>query len=143
MSERRPTGRQRQAVYDRAQGVCEYCLSPAAYSSDYFSIEHIYPRALGGTNQLSNLALACQGCNSHKFTHIEALDPMDGRPTPLYHPRQDRWGTHFYWDEDFTLMIGRTPIGRATIANLYLNREGAVNLRIILRIAKRRPPHWQ
>ena len=142
MSERKPTPRQRQAVYDRAKGVCEYCLSPSGYSSDYFAVEHIYPRIRGGTNQTSNLALSCQGCNSHKFTHVEAIDPMSGVFAPLFHPRQDRWDDHFLWGEDFTLLIGRTPTGRATIENLYLNREGVTNLRVILRMANLLPPFW-
>ena len=105
MSERKPTRRQKQAVYDRAKGICEYCLSPANYSSDYFSVDHIQPYALGGTNQLSNFALACQGCNSHKFTHIEAIDPMSGSLAPLYHPRRDRWDDHFAWNENVTLIL--------------------------------------
>lgn len=143
MSERKPTRRQKQAVYDRAKGICEYCLSPANYSSDYFSVDHIQPYALGGTNQLSNFALACQGCNSHKFTHIEAIDPMSGSLAPLYHPRRDRWDDHFAWNENVTLILGQTPTGRATIDSLHLNREGTINLRNLLTLAKCLPPYWE
>ncbi len=142
MSDRKPTARQKQRVYDRARGVCEYCLSPANHSSDYFSIEHIHPRILGGTNQISNLALSCQGCNSHKFTHTTAIDPMNGTLAPLFHPRRDRWAEHFVWNEDFTRVIGRTPTGRATTEHLHLNREGLINQRILFGLAKRRPPYW-
>ena len=143
MSDRKPTARQKQTVYDRAGGICEYCLSPASYSSDYFAVEHIHPRILGGTNGLSNLALACQGCNSHKFTHIAAIDPMTGALAPLYHPRRNTWSAHFSWNEDYTQIIGQTPTGRATVEDLHLNREGVVNQRILLGLAKRRPPDWK
>ena len=143
MSDRKPTTRQKQFVYDRARGVCEYCLSPANYSSDYFSIEHIYPRVLGGTNSLNNLALSCQGCNSHKFTHITAIDPMTGTLAPLFHPRRDTWSAHFVWNEEYTQIIGQTPTGRATVEDLPLNREGVVNQRNLLVQANRRPPYWE
>jgi hypothetical protein len=36
---------------------------------------------------------------------------------------------HFTWNDDFTLMIGLTLTGRATIAALHLNRAELVNLR--------------
>ena len=140
MSDRKPTARQKRLVYDRAEGVCEYCLSPANYSSDYFVIEHIHPRVLGGTNQLNNLALSCQGCNSHKFTHITAIDPLTGVVAPLFHPRQDTWREHFAWSADDTQIIGQTPTGRATVESLRLNRTGVINQRALLRLAKRHPP---
>jgi hypothetical protein len=54
---------------------------------------------------------------------------------PLYHPRQHSWSDHFAWNEDATIMLGRTPIGRATIERLRLNRPGVVNLRRVLREA--------
>lgn len=51
----------------------------------------------------------------------------------LYHTRQQQWSDHFAWnDDDFTLIIGLTPIGRATVEVLQLNREGVVNLRRVL-----------
>jgi len=38
----------------------------------------------------------------------------------LYHPRQDTWQDHFYWEG--VNLIGKTPTGRATIAALEMNR---------------------
>ncbi|WNZ24154.1 mitochondrial large ribosomal subunit protein uL30m [Leptolyngbya sp. NK1-12] len=35
------------------------------------------------------------------------------------------WSEHFAWSEDTTLIIGLTPIGRATVQTLRLNRAGA------------------
>jgi hypothetical protein len=39
----------------------------------------------------------------------------------LFNPRMDRWETHFRWSEDWRKVIGRTPMGRATVAALAMN----------------------
>lgn len=36
----------------------------------------------------------------------------------LYHPRLQQWGEYFAWNDDFTLVIGLTPTGRATVEAL-------------------------
>jgi hypothetical protein len=140
MRDARLTAELRQRVVDRAEGVCEYCLSQARYATQSFSVEHILPRARGGTNVVDNLALACQGCNNHKYDKTEGVDPVTSAVVPLYHPRRDRWDTHFTWSDDFTLIIGMTPTGRASVATLLLNREGVVNLRRILYPRGEHPP---
>ncbi len=140
MTETRVVAQVRQAVARRAKGFCEYCLSPEEYCPDSFTIEHTMPRARGGTNELSNLAYSCQGCNNRKFTRIEALDPASGATVPLYNPRQQHWSDHFKWTEDSSLIIGLTPTGRATIARLSLNRPGVVNLRRVLHAFGKHPP---
>ncbi len=105
----------------RAHGCCEYCWSQAGYATQAFSVEHILARARGGTTTLENLALACQGCNNHKYDKTEAPDPLSGQRVPLYHPRHDHWDEHFAWSDDFTLILGLRPTGRATVAALLLN----------------------
>jgi len=72
MREVRLTAELRQRVTDRAHGCCEYCWSQARYATQAFSVEHILARARGGTTALENLALACQGCNNHKYDKTEA-----------------------------------------------------------------------
>ena len=141
MPEYRLTQQQRQLIQHRASSCCEYCLSQAKFSSDPFSIEHIIPRSRGGISDLDNLAVACQGCNNFKYNHTEALDPITGESVPLYHPRQHNWGDHFTWSNDSTQMLGLTPTGRATIERLQLNREGVVNLRLVLNSIGEHPPH--
>jgi hypothetical protein len=140
MPERAPTARERQIVEERAGGRCEYCLSPVAYSPDPFAVEHIVPRSRGGSHRPANLAFSCQGCNSYKYTRIEAVDPASGERVPLYHPRRDHWREHFAWNEDFTQMVGLTSIGRATIARLDLNRPHVMNLRRLLVAVAQHPP---
>lgn len=132
--------RQREAIFQRARGSCEYCLSQAEYSPDPFSIEHIVPQVRGGSHQLDNLALSCQGCNNRKYTATQALDPITGEFVPLYHPRRDHWGEHFAWSDDCLLLMGLTPTGRATIEKLALNRPGVINLRRLLRLIEKHPP---
>ena len=135
------TRAQKQVITQRARRCCEYCLSQADFSPDPFSIEHVIPTIKGGTNELENLALSCQGCNNRKYTYTEAIDPVTGNTVPLFHPRQHQWSDHFVWSEDFTRMIGTTPIGRATIKRLDLNRLGVVNLRELLALTDRHPPY--
>jgi hypothetical protein len=130
----------RQAVTARAGDRCEYCLSLAEYAPDTFAVEHIIPRSRGGNDRLTNLALSCQGCNNHKYTRTTAVDPETGEAASLYHPRQHRWREHFTWNEDFTLILGLTPTGRATIAQLHLNRPHVVNLRRLLNAVGEHPP---
>lgn len=86
------------------------------------------------------LALACQGCNNFKYDKTDAPDPATGEMVPLYHPRQSRWGEHFAWSGDFTLIVGLTPTGRATVEALLLNRPGVVNLRRLLYQHGEHPP---
>jgi 5-methylcytosine-specific restriction endonuclease McrA len=140
MAESRVTKIQREAVVARAGGCCEYCLSQLKFSSDPFATEHIVPRSLGGQTDLNNLALACQGCNGYKYNKIEAIDPGSDQTVPLFHPRKDNWSDHFAWDEGCTRLIGLSPIGRATIEALRINRENLVNLRRVLFAVGEHPP---
>ena len=140
MSESRSVARLKQLVFQRAKGCCEYCRSQVEFCPDPFSVEHIIPRILGGLFAWLNLALSCQGCNNHKFTCIAAIDVVTGEMTRLFHPRQDRWSEHFAWNEDGSLLVGLTPIGRVTIERLRLNRPGVVNLRRMLYANNQHPP---
>lgn len=130
----------RREVVERARERCEYCRSPAEFATQSFAIEHIEPRVFGGETELSNLALACEGCNSHKATKTTGLDFLTGAVVPLFHPRQHRWIEHFCWSDDYTVVVGLTPAGRATIDILHLNRRGIVNLRRVLSLVGEHPP---
>ena len=140
MSTPSPSERLKNEVTIRANDRCEYCLSSMRHSSDPFSIEHVHPRVLGGSSTLENLALACQGYNNFKATFTQGRDPVSGHFHFLYHPRRDDWGEHFRWSDDFLELIGVTPVGRATIQRLKLNREGVINLRSLLLLIDLHPP---
>jgi len=79
----------RNKVEERAKKLCEYCQSPLEFSSDPFSVEHIFPISKGGTDNLENLALACQGCNIHKSTKTEAFDTISQTTATFYNPRKN------------------------------------------------------
>src|SRR5215470_13745316 len=129
----------RLTVEQRAKGRCEYCQSPAKYSTQRFSLEHIIPRSQGGAMSLDNLALACQGCNNHKYNKVQSSDPVTNQPVELFHPRTQRWQDHFTWDARFGLIIGLTATGRATVEALQLNRPELINLRKLLYAAGEHP----
>lgn len=55
---------ERIAVFDAGHEKCAYCakaLTPFA-----FTVDHVVPLSRGGTNDPSNLVLACGSCNSRK-----------------------------------------------------------------------------
>jgi hypothetical protein len=140
MAERRLTPEERQLVLARAGGGGEYCRSQERFAMQPFAIEHITPRSLDGETAPDNLAVACQGCNNHKYNKTEGRDPVTEESAPLFHPRRQRWRDHFAWGEGYTLIIGLTPTGRATVETLRLNREGLVNLRRVLYAVGEHPP---
>lgn len=119
---------------------CEYCLSPEAFSTQPFEVDHILAISLGGLSKLSNLAYCCRGCNSHKFNKDKALDEITGLIVPIFNPREQSWQEHFAWDNDPCFMIGLTSTGRATIDALNLNRPKLIELRGLLLDIHKHPP---
>ena len=140
MAKTRIPKRLRTAIKERAKGYCEYCLIHESFSPAPFSIDHIFPESLGGSSTSENLALACGGCNGHKFIRSTHIDPLSKEVVRLYNPRNDNWHNHFEWNGDETVMIGKTTIGRATIHLLDINRESNINLRVVLCAFGYHPP---
>lgn len=117
-------------VRRRARYRCEYCQFPERYSELRFQIDHIIAQQHGGPTNPANLALACFRCNSHKGPNLSGLDPQTGKINRLYHPRRDRWAEHFNWRG--ARLVGLTPVGRATITVLCINRPDALLTRAAL-----------
>ena len=132
--------RMRSRIRHRAKGYCEYCLCPAQFTSAHFHCEHILPVSAGGETILENLAWACPSCNQHKHIKTHALDSQTDLQTPLFHPRLQKWNIHFRWSKDLLYIVGQTPIGRATVEALNLNRQELINLRQLLIGAGEHPP---
>ena len=107
-------------VVERAQWHCEYCQLSQAGQEATFHVDHIIPRLVGGLTTPDNLALACVSCSLHKAARKSARDPLTNRSVKLYHPRRQRWATHFRWDG--VLVVGLTATGRATALALQMNR---------------------
>ncbi len=130
----------RNLVFERADHRCEYCLTPVACSVQPFAVEHIMPRIKGGSDDPSNLACSCGGCNGHKYNKTTASDPALLKPALLYNPRKHRWKKHFTWSDDFQRIIGVSAIGRATVETLHLNRPGVIKIRKLLIGSGEHPP---
>jgi len=92
-------------------------------SGYHFHIEHILPRAQGGSDALPNRALACATCNLAKADKTVGIDPRSGAEAALYNPRTQAWPEHFRWAKDHQTLLGRTSVGRATVATLNMNDE--------------------
>ncbi len=86
-------------------------------------IEHIIPIARGGSDDESNLWLACPFCNRHKANKVEAVDPETGSAVRLFNPRTQHWFDHFRWDASGIFIQGLTPVGRATVEALKLSSD--------------------
>ena len=142
MRRRKFSPTERALIIQRAYGCCEYCRTPLDFSPESFEVEHIVPLSKGGTNELENLALSCGGCNGRKSDRLTGIDPQTNASVPLFNPSIDNWATHFTWSNDFSKMEGTTPVGRATVETLELNRKGLVNLRMALALFGVHPPRF-
>jgi 5-methylcytosine-specific restriction endonuclease McrA len=111
----------KQSVRERAKYLCEYCHSLELLSANRFTIDHIVPRSLGGSDDLNNLALACRRCNERRYNFVAGIDPETQEIVPIFNPRQQQWAEHFVWTIDGTVIQGSTPIGRATCIRFDLN----------------------
>ena len=118
----------RREVRRFAEGRCEYCHLPDSTPPLKHVVDHIIARQHAGPTELENLALCCGRCNQSKGPNIAAIDPQTGALSRLFHPRRDQWHHHFRWQG--AILIGTTPVGRATASLLAVNAP--------LRIAGRR-----
>ena len=105
--------------------MCEYCRIPASLYDQPFHTDHIIARKHGGLTIPENLAFFCLDCNLHKGTNIAGLDPM----TRKLNPRADQWHQHFAWNG--AMLIGKTSVGRTTIAVLEINDSIRVRARTV------------
>ncbi len=72
---------------DESDGAwrCRYCRVeliratewPFDWTKPYPEREHVIPRSRGGSNDPSNLVLACQGCNVRKGARLLSELPVD------------------------------------------------------------------
>ncbi len=120
----------RKDVRRRANSRCEYCMLPEDASEVAFHVEHIRAKQHGGSDDLSNLALACDRCNFYKGPNLSAIDPTTAKIVALFHPRHDVWTEHFSMQG--AEIVGLTPCGRATANLLQVNAPKRVQLRAAL-----------
>ena len=130
----------RAQVLADAGGRCGYCLSSEEITGTPLEIEHIVPEALGGLTTQGNLWAVCRYCNLLKSDQVAVVDPDTTEFTALFNPRTQRWSDHFVWSEGGLYIRGRTPIGRATVVVLDLNRALLVRARAYWMSAGWHPP---
>lgn len=54
----------RMTVWDRSTKGCAYCGRALCLKT--FTVDHVHSRALGGTDDIENLTIACRSCNARK-----------------------------------------------------------------------------
>ncbi|SIO13880.1 HNH endonuclease [Singulisphaera sp. GP187] len=114
-------------IWQRAMDCCEYCQMPQVADDASFEIDHVIARKHGGPTATNNSCLSCYYCNSFKGSDIGSLDPKTRKLTPLFNTRRHKWARHFLWQGAY--LLGRTPVGRVTVALLRINDEYRVELR--------------
>ena len=131
----------RTRVRQSAQEQCGYCRIGSHLVYAPMEIDHIFPKARGGSDEEENLWLACPFCNNAKSDQITGVDPLTEEVVPLFHPRQQNWKEHFTWSsDDKALVIGLTPCGRASIAALGINKPIPLQFRRLMLKAGWYPP---
>jgi hypothetical protein len=95
-----------------------------------FHVEHIVARQHvdESDEDLSGLAYACDRCNAFKGPNLSSIDPETGEKVDVYNPRTDAWSDHFGISGG--VIVGLTPIGRATVRLLRMNDPRRVELRL-------------
>jgi HNH endonuclease len=100
---------------------------PREYDDTTFEIDHVIADSHGGPTRASNLCLACFACNSFKGTNLSGRDINIHKTISLFNPWRHKWHYHFHWDG--ARLVGRTAMGRATVATLRINLDHRVAYR--------------
>jgi hypothetical protein len=124
-----------------AKNRCGYCLSPQYLVMARLEIERIIPLSKGGSNNEFNLWLSCPICNRYKSDKITGTDPINNEIANLFNPRTQSWNEHFKWSNDGLTILGKTAIGRVTVATLHLDSDlDAIEVRRYWVMAGWHPP---
>jgi hypothetical protein len=125
-------------VVHRAAERCEYCGLSQYGQEAVFHIDHVTPKAAGGSTNFDNLALACVSCSLRKWAKQTAIDPESGQHVPLLNPRTQAWAEHFRWEGP--RIVPLTTTGRATVEALAMNRPLILAIRQEEAARGRHPP---
>jgi hypothetical protein len=128
----------RRLVWQRAKGCCEYCQLSQEHSVLPHGVDHIRAKKHRGPHNMENTCIACAHCNAAKSSNVAGYDPETDDLVPLFNPRDDMWNDHFFWEG--ALLLGKTPVGRATIDVLSINDAICVDQREYLIKAELFPP---
>ena len=103
---------------------------PQSLTSLPLTLDHIRARKHRGPTDVANLCWSCAQCNAAKGPNVAGHDPASDELVPLFNPRTNGWDDHFEWNG--ALLVGRTPVGRATVDVLRMNDTNRVALRAML-----------
>lgn len=117
------------AVAQRANHRCEYCKAPEVVFNFPFEVEHIIPLSQKGSNDESNLALACRSCNLRKGDRTSGKDSASGTNIRFFHPREEVWNKHFQVNSESGEIIGKTLTENITAKYLGMNSSAQVAAR--------------
>ena len=122
----------RRLVRERANRYCEYCHADERWQFIRFTIDHVRPLSVGGSDEADNLALACRNCNERRGNRMDGRDPDTDERAAVFNPRTQLWSDHFSWDASRLRIVGQTPSGRVTVELVDLNddRHGGDVIRI-------------
>lgn len=130
----------RERVARQARYRCGYCLTQEVVVGTPMELDHIFPYSLGGPTIEENLWLTCSFCNLYKSNRVFAEDPESAQITMIFNPRLQVWKEHFAWVDSGSRVVGVTPVGRATVGLLHLNRPPLVRARRLWVSAGWHPP---
>ena len=68
-----------------------------------------------------------------------SIDPQTQAAVRLFHPREETWYEHIRLNDEFEFE-GLSPIGRATIVAMGMNRPAIISIRKELHFLGRFPP---
>ena len=114
----------RRFARERASGCCEYCLLHEDDCLLPHEPDHIIAIKHRGKTTEENLAWTCFVCNRGKGSDIASVDDASGAIVPLFSPRVHVWADHFELGGDGTI-IGKTPVGRATVDQFHRVNDGS------------------
>ena len=121
---------ERQFVYDRAHGRCEYCLFPECAGLLPFVLGRIISVKHGGSSEVENTVYSCPYCNRAKGSDLASIDRETDQLTSLFNPRTQTWSDHFRLDD--SLIVPLTSCGRVTVNLLDLNSQERIQEREML-----------
>lgn len=116
----------RQTIADRANQLCEYCLTAEPDTFYGCHVDHIISLKHGGSSEPHNLAYACAPCNRAKGTDVGSFSTT-GEFTRFFNPRRDNWSEHFILQG--ATIRSLTLIGEVTIRIFGFNDSARIHER--------------
>lgn len=115
----------RAKIRQRAAFACEYCGVTETDTGGLLTIDHFQPTSKGGSDNPENLIYCCNRCNSYKYNYF----PNSDKEPSIWNPTQSIRTQHFFDLENGELKA-LTPVGKATIDLLRLNRPALIQYRL-------------